>query len=137
LKKRTNKGLRRKKAVDNKVLRELDSYIQKHNIGLDEHIFESPIKPGHHISRQRAFAKFRKACDQAGITMVGIKKPHPHHLRHSFAVNFLRKSKSQTSLKMLQQWLEHTNINTTSDYLQFSQREARELINKIFEEEDE
>lgn len=137
LKKRNNKNLRKIKAVDDKVLAELNKYIEKYNIEFDEYIFQSPVKEGRHITRQNAFKVFRKTCEKAGISDVGTKKPHPHHLRHSFAVNFLRKSKSQTSLKMLQQWLEHTNINTTADYLQFNQEESRIMINKIFEEEEE
>lgn len=40
-----------------------------------------------------------------------------HALRHSFAVNFLRQSKSASSLVILQKLLGHANIQTTMVYL--------------------
>ena len=56
---------------------------------------------------------------------------HPHKIRHSFAVNFLKQTKSPNGLIILQKLLGHSNIQTTMIYLQvvpFEQKEAIELI---------
>ena len=44
-------------------------------------------------------------------------KDSPHMLRHSFAVNFLRQSKSPTALVVLQRLLGHGRVQTTMEYL--------------------
>jgi integrase/recombinase XerD len=63
--------------------------------GVDDLIFP--------ISRQRAWQLTRKYL-----------KGHPHQLRHSFAVNWLR---SGGDIVMLHKILGHSKINTTMEYL--------------------
>jgi len=50
-------------------------------------------------------------CDKYGLG-------HPHKLRHSFAVNFLRESNDPASLVILKQILGHSNVSTTMIYLE-------------------
>jgi integrase/recombinase XerD len=81
------------------------------------------------VSRQYVFKMIRKIGKQVGIEMVGDKKLHPHHLRHSFAVHQVRTNvKTAEDLRKLQMYMAHANITTTSQYLQFSPDELRSLV---------
>ncbi len=115
------------KPMDNLTLDLLKYYIQEGKLDGDDHLLHwgDPTK---HISRQRADQIVRRLCKKAGIERVGNTKPHCHHFRHSFAIDTLRKSKSASGLRMVQQLLEHSNIKMTENYLQFSPEELRELI---------
>jgi len=112
------------KTIDDDTFNELISYIKEKKLELDDELFP--------ITRQRVFQIVRECAKRAMINLVGIKKPHPHHLRHSFAVNILEKSDDPSAIKKIQQALEHSNLNVTSVYLQFKQEDIRELQNKAF-----
>ena len=81
-------------------------------------------------TRQWAFNLIRKTGKRAGIVMVGEKKIHPHHLRHSFAVNWIKRG---GDLRKLQMILGHSSISTTAHYLQFSPSELGDEYNKVWE----
>lgn len=81
------------------------------------------------ITRQYVFKLIRKLGKQTGIEYVGLKKIHPHHLRHSFAVHQVRSNvKTAEDLRKLQMYMAHANLATTAHYLQFSPDELRDLV---------
>ena len=86
-----------------------------------------------HITRVAAFYIVRKCGAKAGITHVGEKEIHPHHFRHSFAVEFIKKNPD--SMRQLQMLLGHSSISTTAEYLQFSPTELREDYDRMWDEE--
>ena len=120
------------KPVDDETFELLKDYITKHNIPKDEPIFN--------LSRVRVFQIVRECAKRAGIGLVGIKEPHPHHFRHSFAVNVIQHSKDPAALRKVQMALEHSSLNVTAGYMQFNQEDLRNMINETFKkrkEEDE
>ena len=122
---------KRYKAIDSEVLKLLEGYIAMNKLGSEDYLFKS-FTEGNHISRQRAHQIFREMCEATNVNRVGSKKPHTHHLRHSHAINFLKNVQSPYALKVLQQQLEHSNIAATSIYLQFSQKDQKEMLEKAF-----
>jgi integrase len=140
-------------AIDDSTLFSLENYIRSHYLEHDTPLFLSnkPNKDGikTRYTRKWAFWNIRKICNKAGIiykegkeikeftrkdgTIINSNPGwHPHHLRHSFSINFLKKAKSMHGLSVLQKQLGHSNINTTSTYLEYSQEDRRELLNKVF-----
>ena len=69
------------------------------------------------ISRQRVY----QLCQKYNLD-------HPHKIRHSFAVNFLRQSDRPMALIELKELLGHANIKTTMEYLKIvPQNQAKAL----------
>jgi len=121
------KPLKRLKPIDDYTLRFLRSYITRNNLKPTDYVFKSPVsnKP---LSRQRVYQIVLRACEKAGIYNVGNTKPHPHHFRHTFAVNWAKNSNSPSDIKKLKDFLEHSSLNITETYLQFASEESRELV---------
>lgn len=119
--------LRRIKPIDDFTLRLLSAYIKQEGLKGEDYVFYG-LQKSTHISRQRAYQLVARACDKAGINFVGESKPHPHHFRHTFAVNQMKNAKSPADLRKLQTFLEHSTITTTEAYMQFSTEESRELV---------
>lgn len=71
-------------------------------------------KQGKPISRQHFFILVRKYALEAGIT----KTISPHTLRHSFATHLLENG---ADLRLVQELLGHTNVETTQIYTHISQ----------------
>ncbi len=111
------------KVIDNETMGMLKEYIHKNNIKPDDRVFP--------ITRYRAFQIVREICTNAEIYKVGIKEPHPHHFRHSFSVNYVRTATHSGAIRQLQQHLEHADINQTAHYLQFSQKDQKEQIERM------
>lgn len=120
--------LRRRKPIDDFTLRLLKHYLKIEELKDDGYVFPSPMNPGLPITRQRAFQIVVSVSNKAGVEFVGEKRPHPHHFRHSFAVDIARKAQSPSDLKKLQILLEHSSILVTEHYLQFGSEDLRELI---------
>jgi len=59
--------------------------------------------------------------------MIPEPKCHPHQLRHTFAVAYLRKTRD---LARLQRTLGHTDISTTTIYLRFAYDDLKEALDK-------
>lgn len=78
------------------------------------------------FTRQHAFRIIRKVGELAGITKVGNKKIHNHHLRHSHCVAYIRKNNTLEGLRKLQQRIGHASISTTAHYLQFGPEQRKE-----------
>jgi integrase/recombinase XerD len=122
------KPMKKLKPMDNFTIRLLNFYIKNEGLLSTDYVFKSPYENSRPITRQRAFQIVRKVCGKAGIYNVGNKKPHPHHFRHSFAVDISKRAKSPSDIKKLQTLLEHTSLNTTQSYLQFGTEDLRDLI---------
>lgn len=54
-----------------------------------------------------------------------------HMMRHSYAVNYLRQSKSPQDILVLQRLLGHANVQTTMKYLQIVPNDMHEGLKKI------
>ncbi|RLJ06696.1 MAG: hypothetical protein DRP18_00115 [Candidatus Aenigmatarchaeota archaeon] len=119
------------KPVDDYTLKLLDLYVN-HNIRM-RGIRKKPGNRLFPVTRQYVFKLVRKLGEKTGITRVGNKKLHPHHLRHSFAVHAVRTEvKTAEDLRKLQMYMGHANISTTSYYLQFSPDELRSLVDGMW-----
>ena len=84
------------------------------------------------LSRQRAAQLIVRAGKLAGITRVGDKPFHPHVLRHSHSIAYIRADSTMEGLRKLQIRLGHTSIGTTGCYLNFSQKGEAKKIEEIF-----
>jgi integrase/recombinase XerD len=128
--KKVKKDLRTWKPIDNFTLRLIKLFVNEQQLSQDSLLFQSPINEKKPITRQRAFQIVRKVCEKAGINYVGNKKPHPHHFRHTFAIEMAKKMKTPADFRKLQILLEHANLGITEQYLQFSDSEIRELLER-------
>lgn len=128
---RKKKDLVRLKPIDIKTCKMLKSYVEESGLRPEQYLFESEFKPGHYISRQRAFEIVRNCALKAGITRVGSTAPHPHHFRHSYAIDMAKKLKTPGDLRKLQMIMEHANLAVTEQYLQFADWELREMVEEI------
>jgi site-specific recombinase XerD len=122
------KPMKKLKPIDDFTIRLLKFYTETGKFNPTDYVFQSPMNLGKPITRQRAFQIVRRSCEKAGIYNIGSKRPHPHHFRHSFAVDISKRAKSPSDIKKLQMLLEHTSLNTTESYLQFGSEDLRELI---------
>ena len=64
---------------------------------------------------------FQRQCNRAGI--------HPHILRYSFATHWYNESKD---VKLISELLGHSNVSTTSEYLQLGQKETMTKARALF-----
>ncbi len=129
------KPVKELKPVDEGTLKLLDLYVND-NVslrGIRKKMAGNVLFP---VTRQYVFKMIRKVGEKAGITMVGTKKLHPHHLRHSFAVHQVRNNiKTADDLRKLQMYMGHANISTTAHYLQFSPEELRDVVDGMWGKE--
>ena len=108
----------RRTPIDRDTLRNLRRYIKDKDINNNK-IFN--------MTRQRVFQIIKETAKKAEIEKP--EKPiHPHTLRHSYAVNYLKKG---GNLRNLQLNLGHSNLNTTAGYLQVTCQDQREEYEKI------
>lgn len=110
------KWVKKRIPVDEMTLKYLKEYCQDHKGKLFD------------VSRQYVFNKFRKVCYGIGIRKVGEKPPHPHHLRHSFCVHWVKRGGDIFKLNKV---LCHNSIQTTMFYLQFSPKDVGEEYEKV------
>ena len=109
----------------------IKTFISNHGLKREDYLFKSEFNITQPISRQRAFQIIRAACFKAGITNVGNKEPHPHHFRHTFAVEMAKKLKTPADVRKLQLLLDHSTLAVTEQYLKFADEEVKELIENI------
>lgn len=139
IEKKTHKvgGIRQKrdlvklKPIDQKTSMMLKGYVTERGLRPEQYLFESDFKPGYPITRQRAFQIVRNCAFKAGIERVGETPPHPHHFRHSFAIDMAKKLKTPGDLRKLQMIMEHANLAVTEQYLQFADWELRDMVEEI------
>jgi len=125
------KDLVRLKPLDKITANILRTYIFDNNLHPNDYLFKSDFKPNFHISRQRAFRIICRCAALAGIEKVGGKLPHPHHFRHSYAIDKARTLKSPADMRKLQIMLEHSNLGVTEQYLQFSDDDLNDMADNI------
>jgi len=121
------KPVRELKPVDGETLRLLKEYMGSRDSMkfLRKQSTDGRIFP---ITRQYVYKMMRNVGKRAGITHVGDKLLHPHHLRHSFAVHQVKNNiKTADDLRKLQRYMGHANFNTTAHYLQYSSDELRDV----------
>ena len=104
--------------LDKRTLQNLEAYILQEKLQPNNALFP--------FTRQRAFQIIREAAKDAKIIKVGNKKPHPHHMRHSHCVAFIRKNNTLEGLRKLQKRIGHASISTTAEYLQFGPEQQKE-----------
>jgi len=114
------KPVLRRVTIDAETMRMIESYISDR--GIKGKLFD--------ITRQRAFQILRETGKKAGIVTVGGRKLHPHHLRHSHCVAWVRADPTMEGLRKLQRRVGHASITTTAHYLQFA--ESGEDVEKLF-----
>lgn len=94
-------------------------------------------------TRQYIWLIVRRAFERVGIKEVGDpmvskrRHPHPHHLRHSLAIQWVKATGGNyTELAKLQRQLGHASISTTASYLNFADKELSDSYDKVMEETD-
>lgn len=115
---------RRRVPMDERTLSLLKKYVELKGLKETDKVFN--------ISRQWAYWIVRNTGKRVGITKVGEKPLHPHHLRHSHCVAWVREDSSIEGLKRLKEKLGHAFISTTAYYLNFSQKKTKEITEKVF-----
>ncbi|MGP6240084.1 tyrosine-type recombinase/integrase [Cuniculiplasma sp. SKW4] len=80
---------------------------------------EDPLFP---MSRQVVDIYFKKMQDKLGF------KIHAHKFRHTFAVKAIM---DQVPLNVLQQWLGHSSVFTTSIYTQITGMDTSEFMGRV------
>jgi integrase len=129
-KKKLNKEYLVLKPIDEETIDLTKQYIELEELDKEDWLFPSPKNHKKHLTRYRVFQLTREYCKMAGIERVGEKKPHPHHFRHSFAIRFTRMSKNPADIRKLQMMLEHSSLGVTEQYLQFTQEDTRDLLER-------
>lgn len=56
---------------------------------------------------------------------------NPHKLRHSYAVHFIRNNPDPSALVYLQKLLGHSNIRTTTEYLNFVPQHIKPALDRV------
>jgi len=108
-------------ATDNLALSYLYKYIQTLKLTSNERLFP--------FTRQRADKLIKKIGKRAGIETIGNKKIHCHAFRHGHAAFMLQHG---ANIKELQMSLDHSRLEQTAQYLQFSQEDLRNKMNIVF-----
>jgi len=120
------------KTLDTYTLKVLFRYVREQ----EQYIYSNDHKlfP---LSRDYPRKLMIKYCSQIGLYRIGKKTPHPHHFRHSFAVNYLVGVQRNEAIRLLQQELEHSSLNVTAQYLQFDIEDQRKIKEELFNKMDE
>jgi integrase/recombinase XerD len=111
---------KRRVPIDQETLNKLKEYLEKRKTET-QLIFP--------FTRQWIFNMIRQVGKKAGIEKVGEKGIHPHVLRHSFCINWV---KNGGDLRKLQMVVGHSSISTTAHYLQFSPIELEQEYDKVW-----
>lgn len=110
--------------VDWEFLSIIKSYIQKEKISLRTRIFP--------MTRQRVDQIVKDVAHECGINRPS-KKIHAHMFRHSMAINMLKDNPSNPYILIqVQELLDHSNLNITRTYTQFTPEDIRKSLNKLY-----
>lgn len=96
-----------------------DAYMQ---YLLDMHISTKSEEPLFSMSRQVVDLYLKKMQDKLGF------KVHAHKFRHTFAVKAIM---DNVPLNILQQWLGHSSVFTTSIYTQITGMDTSEFMGRV------
>lgn len=86
------------------------------------------------MSRQMADQKLKEVCRKIGIETVGNNirnKPHLHLFRHSYGRIGATESNNPLDILKVKDAMGHAKLETTLHYLKYSQKEQREMVDKI------
>lgn len=128
-------------AVDIEMYNILVNFINKYHIPYHKRIFP--------FTRKTADLAIKEAAQNTGVILAGNrtikhwkkgpesyvrpKDVHMHMLRHSFAINLLkRNSNNPNALLIVQDTLCHSNLEITRGYARFSQADRIELLSETF-----
>lgn len=90
---------------------------------------EADQRPLFPFSRMTAFRIVREASLRSGIRTQAGTLVHPHALRHSFAITWI---KGGGKIEMLSRFLGHADTKTTNIYLQFAPTDLMHEQDRIF-----
>ena len=120
----TKKPKRQLFPIDDTTINILQQYINNNNIQTHQRVFP--------ITRQRADVITKDISKACKISRPGMKI-HAHNFRHSFAINLLKDNPDDASILIqVQELLDHSNLNITKTYLQFTPEDKRRKLNKLF-----
>ena len=100
--------------LDSGTLEGLVAYAHVHNRKADEPLFA--------LTRQQVYNIVHRYGQIIG------KEIHPHTLRHSFAINWVRQNQD---LRRLQLLLGHSSLAVTQEYLQFRDADIMDAYNRV------
>lgn len=103
--------------IGKSALNAIDAYLQYPRTEAQKNLFLS--KSGKAISRITVWKLIKHYAKKAGIT----RTISPHTLRHSFATHLLE---GGADLRVIQEFLGHSNIATTDRYTHISQKRLQE-----------
>jgi len=112
------------KPVDENYFKFITEYISRNDIPSHERIFP--------INRRRADQIIKEIAFKCKITRPKMKI-HCHMFRHSFAIHLLKKNPNDAAvLRQVQEILDHSSIDVTMAYAQFTQEDKKDMLNKSF-----
>lgn len=127
--------------VPGEILDELNNYLAvRKTLFCDDNPYFFPGKAGKHISANRIYPVFAQAVKDIGITEsarimdnMRFGAPTPHSLRHSFAVNTLKRIKDQgkppqQALPVLSVYMGHSKYRYTAVYLKVTDAKHRQHL---------
>lgn len=116
------------KTMDHASLSILNKYIELNNIHPMDRVFP--------ITRQRACYIINNIAEKSKVFRDG-NKIHPHMFRHSLAINLFKDNPNDASvLQNVKNLLDHSDINITMHYAQFTQEDIRDKLEKLFGDGD-
>lgn len=128
---RKKKEYRKWKTLDSEAMKHLGNYIVSEGIMPEEYVFYSPYKgKTHHLSRVAVWTFLNKYSKELSIPV------HPHTFRHTFSVWISQNMNNPSDLIKLKDMLEHSDIKITENYLQFSPKSSRDLLERTFNLKD-
>ena len=126
-------------AVPNAVINEMDNYLTIRKAFIQGQTpYLLPGQNGHTLSTKRIYKAFGRAVKDIGIDQprriianTTFGKPTPHSLRHSFAINTMKRIKQQgkspqNALPILAVYLGHCKYRYTAVYLKVVDAEHRQ-----------
>lgn len=118
--------------IDKETVDMIKEYLATRGFKSDWLFTSNGSKP---MTRQMAYFIIRGACERVGIMRVGDPRitkrglhPHPHSLRHSFAMDWVKRGGRP---EVLQRIMRHTDYKTTISYLRFTDRDIKDEFDRI------
>ena len=119
--------------IDNFTIDLLKLYIIDYKLTTMDYLFKSSFNENKPITRQRAFNILKRIGKEADVNNVGNKGIHPHHFRHTYAIDVAKKMKTPADVRKLQLLLDHSSLAVTEQYLKFSDKDVSELIESLYD----